>query len=321
MTDADDMAARTKQLAKDILEELDAPVDPERVAYEAKKDRDDREALERFYVATGQKQPAPAGDVIVAAWDYSTSGDDLAFGLYAAGSGGAKLVEYTKVPAARRDATTASLRRRGTRIGGMYGGHPLVWAIDAQGFALWSKDAALPGVVASEVVAVVAIVEPDHVRRAVEVVRAHAAPVVVAEERDEIAMLDPTYSHDDLMMSDARWVSCLGRDLAAWLCVPLRDEVFGATIDPAIARGLRDLADRIDGLPAVGAFDPIEVRLPAASLYCAPAPAAPEHVRIVELRGGGKTRELASGANDEIAAHLRRADAVDEVAAWAKLRS
>jgi hypothetical protein len=51
----DDTAA--KQLAKDLLDELDKPTSPEREAYEAQKEREDREALERFYIATGQVAP------------------------------------------------------------------------------------------------------------------------------------------------------------------------------------------------------------------------------------------------------------------------
>ncbi|MEO8701017.1 MAG: hypothetical protein ABI867_13295 [Kofleriaceae bacterium] len=218
----DDLASRSKQLAKDILDELDRPIDPDRVAFEAEKDREDREALERFYVSTGQKQG------LVAAWDYSESGAEVAFGLYSVGTVGAKLLEYTKVPAAKRDATTEGLRRRGIRIGGMYGGHPLVWSIDKHGLGLWSGTAALPDPLkAGGVTAVHAVVSDDHVRRAVEV-EIGGKRVVVAEEHDDVAKLDPTYSHDDLLMSDARWVSYLGRDLAASLGVPFVDKTFGA---------------------------------------------------------------------------------------------
>ena len=59
MTDADDMAARSKKLAKTILDALDEPEDPERKAYEEQKDREDREALEKFYALTGQTKPKP----------------------------------------------------------------------------------------------------------------------------------------------------------------------------------------------------------------------------------------------------------------------
>lgn len=48
---------RAKQLAKDILDELDKPTSPERLAQQAQKEREDREALERFYIATGQIKP------------------------------------------------------------------------------------------------------------------------------------------------------------------------------------------------------------------------------------------------------------------------
>ncbi|MFO0980808.1 MAG: hypothetical protein U1E76_03500 [Planctomycetota bacterium] len=57
MPDADDMAARSRQLAKDLLDDMDRPKSPEREAYEAQKEREDREALERFYIATGQLKP------------------------------------------------------------------------------------------------------------------------------------------------------------------------------------------------------------------------------------------------------------------------
>jgi len=47
----------TKQLAQDLLDELDKPKSPEREAYEIRKEREDREALERFYISTGQAKP------------------------------------------------------------------------------------------------------------------------------------------------------------------------------------------------------------------------------------------------------------------------
>ncbi len=53
----DDIAARSRQVAKDLLDEMDKPKSPEREAYEAQKGREDAEALERFYIATGQVKP------------------------------------------------------------------------------------------------------------------------------------------------------------------------------------------------------------------------------------------------------------------------
>ena len=57
------MAARTKQLAKDPLDEMNKPKSAEREAYEGQEEREDREALERFYLAIGQVKPekAPSG--------------------------------------------------------------------------------------------------------------------------------------------------------------------------------------------------------------------------------------------------------------------
>ena len=51
------MAARSKQLAKDLLDEMDKPKNDEREAYEAQKECEIREALERFYGRTGQVKP------------------------------------------------------------------------------------------------------------------------------------------------------------------------------------------------------------------------------------------------------------------------
>src|SRR5258706_3893080 len=56
MTDADDKANRGKKLAKDILDALDEPADPEQLAYLEEKEKRDREAHEKFYERTGQKK-------------------------------------------------------------------------------------------------------------------------------------------------------------------------------------------------------------------------------------------------------------------------
>jgi hypothetical protein len=58
MSDADDMAARSRQLAKDLLDALDAPDDPAVLAHLEQKEREDVAALEAFYIRTGQK-PKP----------------------------------------------------------------------------------------------------------------------------------------------------------------------------------------------------------------------------------------------------------------------
>jgi hypothetical protein len=56
----DDAAERTKQLAKKLLEALDAPTDPEKEARLAEKEARDKEALEKYYRETHQPPPAKA---------------------------------------------------------------------------------------------------------------------------------------------------------------------------------------------------------------------------------------------------------------------
>jgi uncharacterized protein YjbI with pentapeptide repeats len=55
MSDADDMAARSKQVAKHLLDALDQDPDPARAVAAEAKERDDAAQLETFYVQTGQK--------------------------------------------------------------------------------------------------------------------------------------------------------------------------------------------------------------------------------------------------------------------------
>jgi hypothetical protein len=57
---ASEATARGKQFAKDLLDALDRPDSVERQAYEAMKEREDRESLERLYRATGQRKATPA---------------------------------------------------------------------------------------------------------------------------------------------------------------------------------------------------------------------------------------------------------------------
>ncbi|MFN0060371.1 MAG: hypothetical protein ACKVX7_18095 [Planctomycetota bacterium] len=52
--ESDDLAARSKQLARELLVAMDAPTSVEREEYEAHKERADQIAFEQFYLATGQ---------------------------------------------------------------------------------------------------------------------------------------------------------------------------------------------------------------------------------------------------------------------------
>ena len=56
-TDGAAHRARGTQLAKDLLEGMDAPEDPARIAQHAEHDRRNAELLEVYYVRTGQQPP------------------------------------------------------------------------------------------------------------------------------------------------------------------------------------------------------------------------------------------------------------------------
>lgn len=213
MTESETKAtSEVSQLAAEILRALKLPAEQQRIDLGA----------------------AP----LVAAWDYSAA-VDCGLGIYAVGNAGAKLAGYAVVPAHKRSTVAAALRRFGLRVGGTYGGHGLVWIVDEHGCSVWSKDAIrvtgtgvelnLKGqpVPTADVHAVVSFVDDDLVHRGVSLELRNGQSIVFVDEYDETAQLDPTYSRNDLVMSDAHWVSMLGRDLAGWLHVPHRDLAFG----------------------------------------------------------------------------------------------
>src|ERR687894_1209040 len=138
----DDRDARTRQLAKDILEALDAEDDPDRLAYTVQKEREDREALELFYVRTGQK-PAPCEpETVVAVWDYA-SRPEAAFSIGVLTAKGAARYEYKTLPRRNRPAVLAAMRRRGVLSAASYAGADFVWLADDRGFGVWSAEAGL----------------------------------------------------------------------------------------------------------------------------------------------------------------------------------
>ncbi|MCY1059322.1 tetratricopeptide repeat protein [Nannocystis sp. SCPEA4] len=209
---------------------------------------------------TGDVSPVDAalatpGPKLVA-WDASRSGE-AAFAVFAVSPVGARLLAQGE--AAEREATAAAWRRRGLRIGAWYGGHEFVWVADELGCIVWSRATvrldltlarlrfASDTLALRDVRAVVSFVADDWVRRGVLLERSGGDPVVALDEHDEAARLDPTYNYDNFLMSDAGWVSCFGRDLAAWLGVPHRDDAFGGTVTaPALVRPEpRDDIDRL----------------------------------------------------------------------------
>lgn len=331
----DDLDARTKRLAKDLLEALDREDDPDRLAYAVQKEREDRAALERFYVRTGQR-PAPGeSEDVVAVWDYA-SRPEATFSIGVLTAQGVARYEYKQLPKRKRPAVLAAMRQRGVLSAASYAGADFVWLVDERGFGVWSTRA---GVVASanadevllegarvprgDVKAIHTFVSPDYVVRCIRIECADGACLPLVSERDAIAEADPTYGRNELLESDARWIACCGRDLAVALRVPLVDPVFGVTADPTVAAALHELAARIERLPETGEFGAAEQAFVHAGrravLRCAPSPADPERVRFVELRvtsesGRSTTSQwLLAGSNGELAAHLRWPETVGDI--------
>jgi hypothetical protein len=334
MTD-DDRDARIKQLAKDLLDALDGEDDPDRLAYAIQKEREDRAALERFYVQTGQR-PAPGeSEAVVAVWDYA-SRPEVTFAIGVLTAKGMARYEYKKLPKRNRPATLAAMRRRGVLSAASYAGADFVWLVDDRGFGVWSTKA---GLIASantdevllegarvprgDVKAIHTFVSHDYVVRGIRIERANGVHLPLVSEDDAIAEADPTYGRNELLASDARWIACCGRDLAIALRVPLVDPVFGVTADPVIAEAVHELAARIERLPDTGEFRAVEQAFVHADrravLRCAPSPAHPERMRFAELRvtsasGQSTTSQwLLAGSNGELAAYLRWPETVEDI--------
>ena len=331
----DDLDARTKQLAKDLLEALDQEDDPDRLAYAIQKEREDRAALERFYLQTGQRSAPDELEDVVAVWDYA-SRPEVTFAIGVLTATGVARYEYKKLPKRNRPATLAAMRRRGVLSAASYAGADFVWLVDDCGFRVWSTKA---GVVASanideilfegarvprsDIKAIHTFVSNDYIVRGIRMERANGVHLDLVSETDAIAKMDPTYGRNELLESDARWIAYCGRDLAIALRVPLVDLVFGVTADPAVAAAVHELAARIERLPNNGEFGAIEQAFVHADrsvvLRCAPSPADPERMRFTELRvtsasGQSTTSQwLIAGSNDELAAYLRWPEIVEDI--------
>ena len=331
----DDLDARSKQLAKDLLDALDREDDPDRLAYAIQKEREDREALERFYVQTGQR-PAPGeSETVVAVWDYATR-PEATFAIGVLTANGVARYDYKKLPKRNRPATLAAMHRRGVLSAASYAGADFVWLVHEHGFSVWSTktgvissantdEVLLDGarVSRSDVKAIHTFVSDDYVVRGLRIERENGAHLPLVSERDAIAEADPTYGRNELLESDARWIAYCGRDLAIALRVPLVDPVFGVTADPVIAAAVHELAAQIERLPETGEFGAIEQPFVhvdrRAVLRCAPSPADPERMRFIELRvastsGMSTTSQwLLAGSNGELAAYLRWPETVEDI--------
>lgn len=164
--------------------------------------------------------------------------DGVWIGVYAVGTHGASLIASRTFPGTASAKYRQLLRRFGLRVGSKYLGHEYVWAVDELGCCVWSDtdirmsgtglELSLPSgnVHTSDIRGVVSFVDDDYIRRGVRVDLVGGKEAVLVEEHDDIAEMDPTYNYDNFLLSDAHWVSKLGRDFAAWLHVPHRNEAF-----------------------------------------------------------------------------------------------
>ncbi len=171
---------------------------------------------------------------LVAVWDEAGGGGRLL--ICAVADGRLGVLATAELPAAERAERTALLRARGVRIGATERRGPYYWSRDG-GFTVWSL---LETVVDSrddrlwvagrgeleraEAALVVSFLGKSLGHRGVLVVTGDGRELVIAEEHDPAADLDPAYGRADAV-ADAAWGSCLGRELAAWLGVPHRDDL------------------------------------------------------------------------------------------------
>jgi len=172
---------------------------------------------------------------LVALWDDSRTADAW-LGIYKLGPN-LKLLACELMSAEQRPPRTAELRERGVRIGATTGTSPCSWSDDGS-FIIWSEQ--VVGIEASrteircadgrrvgagEVVRVVSFIDADaRGHRGVRLDLVDGTHVIIVEERDQVAELDPTYGWDNVAI-DALWVSLLGQRLATWLAVPHHDEL------------------------------------------------------------------------------------------------
>lgn len=172
---------------------------------------------------------------LIAAWDEGRTKEPW-LGVYlVAGPGRPKLLAHENVPAGERESRTAALRASGVRIGSVAGHGPAVWSI-ADDFRIWhegglvvaTKDAVRIGdrsIVPDRIAGVATFVEDERSHRGVRLALRDGTSIVLTDERDAAAEMDPTYGWDNLAI-DAFWASLLGRHLAEWLQVPHQDDIF-----------------------------------------------------------------------------------------------
>lgn len=150
-----------------------------------------------------------------------------------------KLTEMaaTEMTEAGRAMWSDDLRTRGVRQGATNGVCPFTWSIDGS-FTVWSLTETVVdsddrtittksgGFVArADVARVISFLDPGSLgHRGVKLCTHAGDELIVAEEEDPAAELDPTYGVDNVMI-DAAWATFMGLDLSTWLGVPHDDEL------------------------------------------------------------------------------------------------
>lgn len=172
---------------------------------------------------------------LIAAWDEGRTKEPW-LGVYSvAGPGRPRLLAHESVPAGEREPRTATLRARGVRIGSVAGHGPAIWSV-ADDFRIWHEGGVVVAthnalrvgdrsLTSDRIAGVATFVEDDRSHRGVRLDLTDGTSIVLTDERDAAAEMDPTYGWDNLAV-DAFWASMLGKQLAEWLHVPHHDDIF-----------------------------------------------------------------------------------------------
>ncbi|MCX5744264.1 MAG: hypothetical protein NT062_17380 [Proteobacteria bacterium] len=159
--------------------------------------------------------------------------DEVRYAAYEVSLRGAKIVAQQVVPATERAVWLAALRAADVRVGGMYGGNSFVWLCDDRGYVIWrGEDGGLVTGQRAELADVVGVrtfIGDDYVERGVLLDLRDGGTRPLVQETDLAASVDPSYTANEFMMSDAKWCLYCARDLARWLGVPLHDDAFGTS--------------------------------------------------------------------------------------------
>jgi uncharacterized protein YjbI with pentapeptide repeats len=156
------------------------------------------------------------------------------------GADPARLAIFRVDPAARlltRVPVGSADRLRGLRQGACYGNSAAVWSWDDDSFTIWNfagkqleargQSLVLPGgsLDRAEVTRVASFIGQTLGNRGVKLLtpRYKYERIVIVQDLDFRADDDRSYTRADARR-DGMWASHVGRDLAAWLCVPHDDE-------------------------------------------------------------------------------------------------